>query len=109
VVSSSQQAFIERLFGKCEQVGLPLRHWAEEAHRQRGVRVIRLIQGALVMTRSYPKERLLHAARLALEGRQFRLKTLRRLADPGPEQTVPLLTEHPSIRSLDQYRLEDLL
>ena len=109
VVSSSQQAFIERLFGKCEQVGQALRHWAEEAHRARGVRAIRLIQGALFMTRSYPRERLLHAAQLALEGNQFRLKTLRRLADPDPEHTTPLLAEHPSIRPLDQYRLEDLL
>ncbi len=108
--TSSQKAWLERLLGRCGQVGSELRQWAEAAHAERGVRAMRLIQGALALTRKHPRERVLRAARLALEHRQFRFKALRRLAEQAP---VPvqrsLLEEHPSIRPMTQYSLKELL
>jgi hypothetical protein len=64
----------------------------------------------VALTRKHPKERLLKAARTALEHRLFRYKDLRRLTEgaaQGPEP-LPLLADHPSIRPMTQYRLEDL-
>ncbi|MGH9317163.1 MAG: IS21 family transposase [Thermoanaerobaculia bacterium] len=108
--TSSQKALIERLLGRCGQVGAELRNWAEQAHTERGVRAIRLIQGALALTRTHPKERVLRAARLAAEHRLFRLKALRRLAEQGA--AVPsgrrLIEEHPAIRPMTQYSLKEL-
>ena len=87
-----------------------MRSWAEQAHAERGVRAIRLIQGALTLTRTHPKERVLRAARLAAEHRLFRMKPLRRLAEQG--QTEPterrLIEEHPAIRPMTQYSLKEL-
>jgi len=107
--TSSQKVWLARLLGRCEQVGAELRQWAEQAHAERGVRAMRLIQGALALTRTHPRERVLRAARLALEHRQFRLKALRRLAEhaPGPAQRS-LLDEHPSIRPMTHYSLKEL-
>jgi transposase len=108
--TSSQKAWLQRLLGRCEQVGVELQQWAEAAHAERGVRAMRLIQGALALTRTHPRERVLRAARLALEHRQFRFKALRRLAEnaPAPLQRC-LLEEHPSIRPMTQYSLKELL
>jgi transposase len=108
---ASQRAFVERLLGRCERVGDDLRRWAEQALEERGIRALRLIQGVLALTRSHPKERVLHAARSATEHRLFRYKDLRRLAEATGDETPPknLIQEHPTIRPLTQYRLEDLL
>ena len=107
--TSSQKAWLERLLGRCEQIGADLRQWAEAAHDERGVRAMRLIQGALSLTRTYPKERVLRAARLALLHRQFRFKALKRLADNAPEPAErSLLQDHPAIRPMTQYSLKEL-
>jgi len=107
---SSQRAFLERLLGRCERVGKELRLWAEAAFAERGVRAFRLLQGALDLTRTHPRASVLRAARLATEHRLFRYRDLRRLAsqDAGTPQSRPLIHDHPSIRPLTQYRLEDL-
>lgn len=109
--TSSQKAFTNKLLARCERVGMPLREWAEAAIEERGVRAIRLIQGVLGLTRSHPRERILAAARTATIHRQFRYKTLQRLAQQYEEKTAsqPLLFEHPSIRPITDYRLEDFL
>jgi transposase len=108
-VSSTQTAFIHKLLGRCERVGPALRAWAEEACEQRGIRAIRLIQGALSLTRSHARETILWAAENAQQKGLFRYQDLRRLVERGaPPRQIPLLTEHPDIRSMDAYRLEDL-
>jgi transposase len=109
-LSSSQQAEINRLLGRCERVGQPLHRWAEGAVEERGVRAIRLIQGVLSLARKYSRELLLRAARSAADKRLYRYKDLRRLIELAPPQlALPLLDEHPDIRPLDHYRMEDLL
>lgn len=107
---AAQRAFVEGLLGRCSQVGSELRDWAEEALQERGVRAIRLIQGVLRLTRQHPRERLLHAARQATEHRLFRFRDIKRLVEQGRSQPKrsPLLDQHPSIRPMTDYRLEDL-
>jgi hypothetical protein len=107
--TSSQKAWLERLLGRCEQVGAELRGWAEAAHAERGVRAMRLIQGALQLTRKHPKEQVLRAARLALQHQQFRLKALSRLIEHAPRVAErSLLNDHPLIRPMTQYSLKEL-
>ena len=107
--TSSQRAWLERLLGRCEQVGAELRSWAEAAHAERGVRAMRLIQGALQLTRKHPKEQVLRAARLAQQHQQFRLKALSRLIEHAPRAVQrSLLQNHPSIRPMTQYSLKEL-
>ena len=109
--SSSQTAFAAKLLGRCERVGPPLREWAESALEERGVRALRLIQGVLGLTRLHPRERVLAAARTASLHRLFRYKDLQRLTQQYAARSIspPLLSEHPSIRPLTDYRLEDFL
>ncbi len=108
---SSQTAFIARLLAKCERVGSPLREWADAAFEERGVRALRLIQGVLALTRSYSRERVLAAAQTASAHRLFRYKDLQRLTQQYAAKSIsqPLLVEHPSIRPITDYRLEDFL
>lgn len=108
--TSTQRVFAEQLLGRCLRVGPPLRVWAEGAIRERGVRAYRLIQGVLGLTRTHPRERLLHAAQRAQEHGLFRYRDLKRLTEtaPVPTQNRVLLDEHESIRPMTDYRLEDL-
>jgi transposase len=109
--TSSQRAYVAKLIGTCGRIGRPLQEWAEAAYVERGVRALRLIQGALHLVRKHPKEAVLHAATKALAHRLFRYKDLRRLAeqaDSGRAQRS-LLDVHETIRPMNEYRLEDLL
>ena len=107
--TSSQKVWLQRLLGRCEQVGAELRCWAEAAHAERGVRALRLIQGALQLTRKHPREQVLRAARLAVQHRQFRLKALTRLIEQAPRAIErSLLKDHPLIRPMTQYSLKEL-
>jgi hypothetical protein len=109
-LTSSQQAFLHTLLGRCERVGPALHAWAVEAISERGVRALRLIQGVLQLTRRHPREAVLHAARLARAHRLFRYKDLQRLTDQGaPPLELELLSDHPAIRSMDAYRLEEFV
>ena len=109
-INSTQQAYMRKLLGRCERVGAELHAWAAEAINERGVRAIRLIQGAVRLTRKHPREAVCRGARLALEYRLFRYKDLCRLVERAPpQQQLDLISDHPSIRPLDDYRLEELL
>jgi transposase len=109
--SVTRQAFTQRLLGRCERIGEDLHRWAEAALEERGVRGIRLIQGAVSLVRSYPKQAVLIAAHVALENRLFRYKDLRRLTEQANAKRPrrQLLDAHESIRPMNQYSLEDLL
>lgn len=108
--TSSQRTYVSNLLGRCSRVGPALHQWAEAAYVERGVRALRLIQGALSLVRVHPREVVLHAAARALAHRVFRYKDLRRLAEQAgsaPAQRS-LLDVHESIRPMNEYRLEDL-
>ena len=108
--TSSQRAYVGKLLAVCSRVGPALHQWAEAAYAERGVRALRLIQGALSLVRKHPKEAVLHAATKALTHRLYRYKDLRRLteqADSAPAQRS-LLDVHEAIRPMNEYRLEDL-
>jgi hypothetical protein len=109
--TSSQRAYVAKLLANCARVGPALHEWAEAAYAERGVRALRLIQGALSLVRKHAKGAVLHAAKKALVHRLFRYKDLRRLteqADSAPVQRS-LLDVHEAIRPMNEYRLEDLL
>jgi hypothetical protein len=108
---SSQRAFLDRLLLRCERVGPDLRRWAEAAFEERGVRAFRLLQGVLQLTRTHTREHVLHAARRATEHRLFRYKDLQRLASlaQGDTRQPRLIEDHPAIRPMTAYRMEDFV
>jgi len=107
--TSSQRAFLQNLLARCERVGGPLKEWAEAAHEERGIRALRLIQGALSLVRKHPREVVLAAATTALKNRLFRYKDLRRLTERAPQAVQRSLLEvHELIRPMADYRLEKL-
>jgi hypothetical protein len=110
-ITSTQRALQEQLLGRCERIGAPLRLWAQLAVAERGVRAYRLIQGVLSLTRTHPRERVLHAAQRATVHRLFRYRDLKRLTEaaPLPKTDLALTHEHESIRPMTDYRLEDLV
>jgi hypothetical protein len=65
-------------------------------------------QGVLGLTRTHPRERVLHAATVALTHSRFRYKELARLAagDGAAEAPRPLIADDPAIRPLTEYTLE---
>ena len=109
-LTSTQEAGINNLLRRCGKVGAELRTWAELAIEERGIRALRLIQGALSLTRKHSREQVLRAATKAAENRLFRFKDLKRLAEMGPaELPLQLTVEHSSIRPMTDYRMEDFL
>jgi hypothetical protein len=109
--TSTQKAAEASLLGRCARVGVPLLEWAEAAVAERGVRAYRVIQGVLNLTRTYTRAQLLCAAEQALTHHLFRSRDMKRLAASAAEKrATPALTqEHETIRSMNQYRLEDFL
>ena len=108
--STRQQAFVDRLVGRCERVGPALKQWADAALAARGVRAIRLIQGVLGLTRRHPRERVLAAVTEAHTHQHFRYQTIRQLVERTPVRPPPALaTDDPAIRPMTQYTLEDFL
>jgi len=107
--TSTQKAAEASLLGRCARVGDPLLEWARGAIAERGVRAYRVIQGVLGLTRTYTREQLLCAAEQALTHSLFRSRDMKRLTEnAAAKRAAPVLTqEHESIRSMDQYRLED--
>jgi hypothetical protein len=97
----------------CSEPGYSLRAhrpralaWATEAVVEREVRSHRLLQGIVALTRRHPRERVDWACGVALEGRSFRYRTVRRLAEQAAAATgtvVPLTQQHELIRPLDTY------
>jgi hypothetical protein len=109
--TSSQRAYVGKLIATCSRVGPALKEWAEAAYRERGVRALRLIQGALHLVRKHPKEAVLYAAKRAHDHRLYRYKDLRRLTEQADSVRAQrsLLDVHEAIRPMHEYRLEDLL
>jgi hypothetical protein len=108
--TNSQKAYSADLLARCERIGPELRRWAEAAFAARGVRAIRVIQGAVRLTRTHPRERVLAVARTASERHLFRYKDLHRLVEirSQPPAQRPLIEVHDVIRPVNEYRLEDL-
>lgn len=109
-VSSTQTTFIHKILGRCDRVGPSLRAWADKAYEYRGVRALRLIQGVLSLLRGHPRESVLWAAEQALHRNLFRYQDFRRLVEHDahqPSSQLSLLAEHPDIRPMDAYRLEE--
>jgi len=60
------------------------------------------------LTRTYSREQVLRAACIAADNRLFRYRDLKRLAAAkAMPESPPLIAEHPSIRPMTDYRMED--
>jgi transposase len=70
-----------------------------------------LLQGVLALSKKHSRAQMLRAATHALERRQFRYVAFKGLAaQPGPPPPERVLVEqHPAIRPMEQYALEDFL
>lgn len=101
--TARQRAFLKSAcWAAAPRSGPPLRQWAEAAVAARGVRAVRLIQGVLGLARQHPRERLVHAATVALAHQRFRYKELARLAtgtDPAPSPR-PLVSDDPAVHPM---------
>ena len=104
-----QQAYQEYLLAKAEHIGERALAWAKAAIEERDVRAYRLLQGMISLTRKHPKERVDWACGIALEGRLFRHKQLRRLVEQAAARApaqLPLIQTHEIIRELSEYAKE---
>jgi transposase len=104
-----QQAYQEYLLAKAEHIGARALAWAKAAIEERDVRAYRLLQGMISLTRKHPKERVDWACGVALEGRLFRHKQLRRLVEQAARRApaqLPLIQTHEIIRELSEYAKE---
>jgi hypothetical protein len=104
-----QQAYQEYLLAKAEHIGARALAWAKAAIEERDVRAYRLLQGMISLTRKHPKEWVDWACGVALEGRLFRHKHLRRLVEQAARRApaqLPLIQTHEIIRDLSEYAKE---
>jgi transposase len=110
-LSSTQLSHLLWLKRRCSEIGPELRQWAEAAHEERGIRTFKLLQGVLALSKKHSRAQMLRAATHALERRQFRYVAFKGLAaQPGPPPPERVLVEqHPAIRPMEQYALEDFL
>jgi hypothetical protein len=104
-----QKAYQEYLLDKAEHIGPWALSWAKAAIEERDVRAYRLLQGMISLTRKHPKERVDWACGVALDGRLFRHKHLRRLVEQAAKRApaqLPLIQTHEIIRELSEYAEE---
>jgi transposase len=104
-----QQAYQEYLLAQAKHIGPHALAWAMAAIEERDVRAYRLLQGMISLTRKHPKEQVNWACGVALEGRLFRHKHLRRLVEQAARRVtapLPLIQTHEIIRELSEYAKE---
>ncbi len=93
------------LLGQVRRLGPCSLRWAEAMLRARGVEGARVLQGLLNLAHRHPGDAIERACDVALSYGAYRLRTLRALIErQAPRQeSLPLLEEHPLIRSLSDY------
>jgi transposase len=93
------------LLAKVARLGAQATAWAQAMMHSRGVEGLRVLPGLLSLAHHYPPAAIDHACGLAHGHGCYRLRTVRDLlehAAPKPE-SLPLLEDHPLIRSLSEY------
>jgi hypothetical protein len=110
-LNSTQSTHLEWLKRRCSDIGPELRHWADAAHEERGIRAFKVLQGVLALAKKYSRAQLLRAASGALERGQFRYGAFKRIAaePPPPPPERVLIADHRVIRPIKQYSLADFL
>jgi transposase len=105
-IASKKISGVERgagyLLRRISLIGPQSSSWAQAMLGARGVQGVRVLQGLLTMTRSYPADELEKACRLALSHGAFRLRALRELMKE-PTRQLELIENHPLIRPMDFY------
>ena len=96
------------LLQKIQQLGPNASAWSEACLRSGGIEAVRVLRGLLSLGGKHPLRAVDEACRVAHGHGTYRLRCLRKLIDsqPAERQTqmlMPLLTEHPIIRPVDEY------
>jgi transposase len=103
--SLRQEGYQRMLLGKADHVGESALKWAKEALDNKGPLSFRLIQGMLSLTRTYPKEQVDWACRIASLNQLFSYRILKKLLTHQKHHTThpQLIQEHELLRPLSYY------
>ncbi len=86
------------------QMGAPCGAWAEAVIERRGELALRVLQGLVSLNKNHSAAHINGACQRALQYGTYRLRDLKRLLGPAPEQeTFTFLSEHPLIRDMKEY------
>jgi len=93
------------LLKQVRRLGPQSSRWAEEVIQHRGIEGVRVLQGLLGLAKRHRGEALEKACEIAVSYQSYRLRTIRTLLkqEGAKQQELPLLDEHPLIRSLADY------
>lgn len=114
-ISDKKISAVERgvgyLMRKAGQIGPEAGRWAEAMISARGIEGVRVLQGFVHLSKSYPVPVINHASRVAVAGNLFRLRPLRELCKRlSQDETLEFTAVHPIIRPLSEYQdLADIL
>jgi hypothetical protein len=94
------------LLSPVRRIGPGASRWAEAVITVRGIEGVRVVQGLLSLANRHPCSIIERACGIAVSYDSYRLRTIRALIErQAPKQeSLPLLTEHPLIRSLSEYQ-----
>ena len=94
----------EELLKKLALVDATISQWAQAMYRDRGVQGIRSLLGLLSLCKQHAVKAVSQACHAAHQHQAYRLRYLRQLLQRQvQEELLPLLDEHPVIRSLSVY------
>lgn len=96
-----------RLKEQATKMGKEVAAWAEKVFEERGVLALRVMQGAISLTRKYSTEQINYACGEALRHQSFRYHTLKLFCEKQPPVTeeIKLKQEDEIIRPLQEYAL----
>ena len=101
---SSIERGAEFLLRKIELIGPHSARWSQELLKRRGIEGMRTLQGYLSMTETLPWSQLERATQIAYSHECYRLRSIREIVkNPGAQEQLSFMTEHPVIRDMDQY------
>ena len=94
------------LLSRVRRIGPEASRWAEAVITVRGIEGVRVVQGLSSLANRHPCSSIERACGIAVSYDSYRLRTIRALIERlAPKQeNLPLLTEHPLIRSLSEYQ-----
>lgn len=94
----------EALLQRVALVDSVINQWARAMYRERGIQGIRSLVGLLALCKQHEITAVSQACHTAHRHQAYRLRSLRQLLQRQvQEESLPLLAEHPVIRSLSVY------
>lgn len=101
---SKVESSAQELLKQTQYLGTQIGCWAQAMLQERGLQGIRSLVGLLALGKRHPLPALEEVCQIACRHQVYRLRDLRHLLQRQVhEETLPLLEEHPVIRSLSVY------